>query len=110
MGKTTCSEGSIGSNASSASTNYTIKMAGASLLTPLQITREENSMTDIPSRLFGGNISWFFLNDTDLINLFNKNFPLPNQASWTVFIPSNVVIMKFISVLWMQYFEMGEWL
>ena len=67
-------------------------------------------MTDIPSRSFGSNISWFCKNDTDLLNLFNKNFPLPNQASWTVFSPSNSVIMKVISVLRMQNFEMGEWL
>ena len=52
----------------------------------------------------------FFLNDTDLLNLFNKNPPLPNHASWTVFSPSNAASMKIISVLRMKHFEMGEWI
>ena len=80
------------------------KKAGASPLTPLHIAGEENSMTDIPSCSFGSNLSSFCKNDTELLNLFNKHFPLPNQASWTVFIPSNAVIMKVISVLHMQHF------
>ena len=56
------------------------------------------------------NPAWFCKNDIDLLNLFNKNSPLPNQASWTVFSPSNTGSMKVISVLRMQHFEMGEWL
>ena len=32
---------------------------GASPLTTLHISGEENSMTDIPSRSFGSNIAWF---------------------------------------------------
>ena len=87
-----------------------LKKAGASLLTPLHIVGEENDMTDIPSRSFGSNLSWFCKNDTDLLNLFNKIFPLPYQASWTVFRPSNAVSMKVFSVLRIQHFEMGEWL
>ena len=67
-------------------------------------------MTDIPSHSFGSNISWFCKNDTDLLKIFNKIFHLPNQASWTVFSPSNEVSMKIISVLQMQHFEMGDWL
>ena len=85
-----------------------LKKTGASPLTPLHISGEENAMTDIPSRSFGSNLSWFCKNDTALLNLFNKIFPLPNQASWTVFSPSNAVSMKFISVMQMQHFEMGE--
>ena len=84
--------------------------AGASPLTPLHMAGEENSMTDIPSRLFGSNLAWFCKNDTDLLSVFNKIFPLPNQASWTVFSPSNAASVKVISVLRMQHFEMGEWL
>ena len=110
MGKTPCREGFIGSNAASASTNATIKRkSGASPLTPLHIAGEENSMTYIPSRSFGSNLSWFLKNDTDLLNVFNKIFPLPNQASCTVFSPSNAGIMKVISLMWMQHFEMGDW-
>ena len=67
-------------------------------------------MTDIPSRSFVSNMYWFCKNDTDLIKVFNKDFSLPNQASWTVFSPSNAASMKVISVLRMQHFEMGEWL
>ena len=81
-----------------------LKKAGASPLTHLHIAGEENSMTDITSRSFGGNLAWFCKNDNDLLNLFNKIFPLPNQDSWTVFIPSDSEIMKFILVLWMKHF------
>ena len=86
------------------------KNAEESLLTPLHIAEEENYVTDIPSRSFGSNLSWFCKNDTDLLNLFNKNFLLPNQAFWAVFVPSNAVSMKVISVLRMQHFEIGKWL
>ena len=75
MGKTPYSEGFIVSNAASAIINATIKKAGASLLTPLHISGEENAMTDITSRLFGSNISWFCKNDTYLLKNFNKTFP-----------------------------------
>ena len=67
-------------------------------------------MKDIPSRSFGSNLAWFCKNDTNLINLSNENFSLPNKASWTVFSPSNAASMKVISVLRMQNFEMGKWL
>ena len=53
-----------------------LKKAGASPLTSFHISGEENFMTDIPSRSFGSNISWFCKNDTDLRKHFNKNFPL----------------------------------
>ena len=87
-----------------------LKKAGASLLTPLHISGEENFMTNIPSRQFGSNLAWFCKNDTNLLNLFNKNFPLPNHSSWTILRPSNAASMKVISVLRMHHFEMGEWL
>ena len=87
-----------------------LKKYGASTLTPLRIDGEENAMTDIPSCSFGSNLSWFCKNDTDPLNLFNKNFPLTKQASWTFFGPSNAVSTKVISVLRMQHFEMGEWI
>ena len=86
------------------------KKAGASPLTPLHISGEENYMTDIPSRSFGSNLAWFCKNDTDLLNLFNKNPHLPNQASCTIFSPSNAASIKVISVLRMQHFKMGQWL
>ena len=48
-----------------------LKKSGASMLTPLNIAGEENSMTDIPSHSFGSNLAWFCKNDTELLNLFN---------------------------------------
>ena len=97
MGKTPCSEGIIGINATSVSINAKInKKAGASPFTLLHIFGEENYMTDIPSRSFGSNLAWFCKNNTDLLNLFNKKFPLPNQTSWTVIITSNTVSIKVL--------------
>ena len=55
-----------------------LKKAEASPLTPWHIAGGENSVTDIPSRLFDSNLSWFCKNDTDLLNVFNQNSPLPN--------------------------------
>ena len=74
MGKTPYNEGIIYSNATSASINSTIKKAGASPLTSSHIAGEENSMTDILSRLFGSNLAWFFKNETDMLKN-NKNSP-----------------------------------
>ena len=45
-----------------------LKKAGASPLTPLRVSGEENAMTDIPSRSFDSNIPWFCINDTELLN------------------------------------------
>ena len=86
------------------------KKAGASPLTPMNIAGEENSRSDIPSRSFVSNLSWFCKNDTYQLKNINKIFPLTNQAYWTVFSPSNSVIMKVISELHVQHLEMGEWL
>ena len=52
-----------------------LKKSGASPLMPFHIAGKENSMTDIPSRLFGSNIYWFCKNDTDLLNLFKTKSP-----------------------------------
>ena len=60
MGKTPCDEGFIGINAAIVITNPTIKKkARASPLITLHIAGEENVITDIPSRSFGSNLSWF---------------------------------------------------
>ena len=48
------------------------KTAGASLLTHLQISGEENALTDIPSHSFDSNLSWFCKNDTDLLKFSTK--------------------------------------
>ena len=108
MGKTPCSKGIICSNAISVSIKATIKKGWGVTVAPLHISGEENYMTDIPSRSFGGNLACSCKKDTDLLNLFNTNPPFPNQASCTVFSPSNTASMKFISVPRMQHFVMGE--
>ena len=67
-------------------------------------------MKDILSQSFGINSAWFFKNGYDLQKNSNEDFPLPNQASWTVFSPSRTLGMKVILILWMENFEMGKWL
>ena len=52
-----------------------LKKSGASPLTTLHISGEENSMSDIPSRLFGSNIGWFFKNYTDLLLVMEEVCP-----------------------------------
>ena len=95
MGKTPCSESIVVSNATSTRINSTNKKGWGIIVDTFAHYGEENSMTDIPSRSFGSNLSWFCKNETDLLNLFNKHFPLPNQASWTTFSPSNAVTKRF---------------
>ena len=74
MGQTNFGEGLVRRNEVSMSISAAIKKNGASLLTPLHIYGEENSMPDIPSRSFGSNISWFCTTDNDLLN-FSIFFP-----------------------------------
>ena len=86
-----------------------LKMKGVSPLTTLHVPGKQNAMTDIPSRSFGSNPQWYCKTDTDLLNLFNKKFPLPNQASWTVFRPTKEICTRVLSVLRMQATTMEEW-
>jgi hypothetical protein len=81
----------------------------ASPLTPLHIAGVQNQMTDIPSRSFGSEPRWFCKTDNDLLTLFNKLFPLPNQASWSVFQPSPAICTRVISVLRMKDTTTDEW-
>ena len=82
MGKTPCSDGIMVAMQLVWALTIRLKKSGASPLAPLHIAEEENSMTDIPSRLFGINLAWFCKNDTDLLNLFSKNFPLKIRPLW----------------------------
>ena len=66
-------------------------------------------MTDIPSRSFGSVAEWFCKTDNDLLTLFNSRFPLPGQASWTVFRMTSKVFMRVISVLQMRDTGLDEW-
>jgi hypothetical protein len=81
----------------------------ASPLTPLHTAGTNNAMTDIPSRSFGSEPKWHCKTDADLLHLFNSSFPLPHQASWTVFHLSSAIATKLISVLRMRPFSMDDW-
>ena len=86
-----------------------LKSSGASPLTPLHICGIHNAMTDIPSRSFGSEKKWHCKTDAELLKLFNSSFPLPQQASWTVYRPSIEIFMKVLSVLRTQVTTMEEW-
>ena len=86
-----------------------LKVAGASPLTPLHIAGSKNAMTDIPSRSFGSNAKWHCKSNDELLTLFNASFPLPNQASWTVYQPSPALSMKVISILRTRDSTLAEW-
>ena len=86
-----------------------LQLTQASPLTPLHISGIHNAMTDIPSRSFGSEKKWFCETDEDLRSLFNASFPLPMQASWNVFQPSNVICTRVISVLRTKVSTTDEW-
>jgi hypothetical protein len=86
-----------------------LHMAQASPLTPLHIAGADNSMTDIPSRSFGSEPKWLCNTDDDLLTLFNAKFPLPQQASWTVFQISSEIATRLTSILRMKPFTADDW-
>jgi len=78
-------------------------------LTPVHIPGVENALTDIPSRSFGSVPEWNCNTDSDLLTLFNSKFPLPHQASWTVFRLDTRVTTRVISALRMKGITLDEW-
>ena len=78
-------------------------------LTPVHIPGVENALTDIPSRSFGSVPEWHCKSDNDLLTLFNSKFPLPNQASWTIFQFDTRVTTRVISALQMKGITLDEW-
>ena len=86
-----------------------LKLARASPLIPMHIPGEENGITDIPSRSFGRIAKWDCDTDEKFLTLFNKNFPLPQQNSWTIFHLPSDLCSKVISVLVTQCSEPAEW-
>ena len=64
----------------------------------MHIVGVNNSLTDIPSRSFGSDVAWHCEADTQLLTLFNATFPLPNQASWTIYHLSSEIAMRVISM------------
>jgi hypothetical protein len=86
-----------------------LKMKRTSQLTLLHILGPRNRMAHIPPCLFGSKHKWHCKSDEDLLTLFNSEFPLSNQQSWTVFRPSTDIFMKVLSVLRMQQTAMDVW-
>ncbi len=86
-----------------------LQLAKASPLTPMHIAGVNNSLTDIPSRSFGSDAAWHCKTDNDLLTLFNSTFPLPTQASWTVYHISSAIATRVISILQMKVFTADEW-
>jgi hypothetical protein len=86
-----------------------MKLRKVSPLTTLHIEGKRNAMTDIPSRSFGSELKWFCRTDEELLTLFNKSFPFPDQNTWTVFRPSRKIESKIFSSLRMQVLKMEEW-
>jgi hypothetical protein len=86
-----------------------LQVKKASPLTTLHIEGSQNSMTDIPSRSFGGVKKWYCANDSDFLTMYNSMFPLPNQESWTLFRLSSKIATKIISILQTKAIDADAW-
>ena len=82
-------------------------IAASMHLTPRHIAGTYNSVTDVPSCLFGSKRKWHCHTYEQFLTLYNWLFPLP-QGSWTVFHTSLKMVMKGKSMLWMQQFSIEE--
>ncbi len=78
-------------------------------LTPVHIPGVEIALADIPLRSFGSNPEWLCHDDNALLNLFARKYPLPKQASWTVYRFTTKMTMRLISVLLMKDTTLAEW-
>ncbi len=58
---------------------------------------------------FGSVPEWTCHSDDELLTLFNAKFPLPHQASWTVFHLDTKVTTRVISALRMKGTTLDEW-
>ena len=85
------------------------KQKKACPFTPIHIAGKRMAIADIPSRLFGSNPAWHCTSDDELLTLFNSNFPLPFQQSWTVFRLNCKTVTRVISALRMQPFVLDDW-
>ena len=79
------------------------------LLMPVHIPSVENALTDFPSRSFGSNLEWFCLDKHALLTFFSCKFPIPNQASWTIFHFTTKMTMRLTSILRMKDSMLAEW-
>ncbi|KAL7527403.1 hypothetical protein ACHAWF_003723 [Thalassiosira exigua] len=68
-------------------------------LIPLHLVGKDNAMMGIPLRSFGSKPEWHCRTNADLLRLYNSDFSLPNQQSWTVFRLSSAISMRVISML-----------
>ena len=78
-------------------------------ITPIHIPGIKNTLTDIPSWLFGSVPEWHCTSNDKLLTLFNSQFPLPNQASWTIFQFDTGVTTRVISALQMKGIMLAKW-
>ena len=62
-----------------------MKQAHTCPITTLHIPRNENVISNIPSRSFGSMPSWHCTLHNTLLTLFNSTFPLPQWNSWAIF-------------------------
>ena len=86
-----------------------MKIAQVCPLTPLHIPGKQNAIANVPSRSFSSNPAWTCHTDIDLLTLFNKLFPLPQQASWTTFRLNSRPVMRVIPALRMKAIMLAEW-
>ena len=86
-----------------------LKQSDTCPLTQVHIPGKQNQMTDIPSCAFGSVAEWHCKTHDELLTLFNSKFPLPGQASWTVFQISSELATRVISVLLMRPTTLAEW-
>jgi hypothetical protein len=77
-------------------------------ITTLHIAGDQNSMTEIPSRLFGSEHKWHFNSEHDLLIFFNCHFMLPLQDSWTVCQPTSAIATRVICVLRMTPYTLDD--
>ena len=89
--------------------SFRLQARRCSPLTPLHIAGVDNALTDVPSRSFGSEPRWACKDDRELLTMFNLMFPLPNQASWTVFHPSTKISTRLISVLQTTHTDLDVW-
>jgi hypothetical protein len=75
----------------------------------VHIVGDQNTMTVIPSWLFGSAPNWHFKTEADLLKFFNQMFPLPHQNSWNVSQPTSAIAMRVISILQVMPFELEDW-
>jgi hypothetical protein len=68
----------------------------------------ENALMDIPSCSFSSVKEWECKTNDDLLTLINQKFPLPHQASWTVFHFNTKMTTPVIFALQMKGITLAE--